>query len=373
MNDIVKKELDKLIESKNQVSYDDILQILESCDQLNDSNIEVIYDYLLDHKVKIELLDDSIDFNDLKEEEESEASKSSSEVIVNDVIKMYVSNMSNYSLLTPEEELKVSLECKSGSKEAKTRLIESNLRLVFSIAKRYIGCGLDFEDLIQEGNLGLMKAVDKFEPSLGFKFSTYATWWIKQSITRALADNGRLIRVPVHTYEQYSKLKKILVILKNDLDREPTDEEILHYINTNNSFKQKKPLEQYDLYLLRNCIQSPVSLATPVGADGDDGDSLLEDFIPNENKSINQDAERYSENNELRRIILDILDKEFTEKEQFIIKKRFGLMDDQIKYTLQDVANELHVTHERVRQIEHKALRKFRKPQYARLLKDFME
>ena len=267
---------------------------------------------------------------------------------------MYLKEIGQIKLLTMEEELELADRIIAGDEEAKATLAEANLRLVVSIAKRYVGRGMLFLDLIQEGNIGLMKAVEKFDVSKGYKFSTYATWWIRQAITRAIADQARTIRVPVHMVETINKLARIQRQLTLELNREPTEDELAKKMNVS----VDKIREIYKI------SQEPVSLETPIG---EEDDSHLGDFIKDEN---NMSPEEYATNEMLKDEIGEVL-LTLTEREEKVIRLRFGLEDGKSR-TLEEVGQMFGVTRERIRQIEAKALRKLRHPSRSRKLKDYM-
>ena len=274
---------------------------------------------------------------------------------INDPVRMYLKEIGQIKLLTTEEELELADRILEGDEEAKTILAEANLRLVVSIAKRYVGRGMLFLDLIQEGNIGLMKAVEKFDVTKGYKFSTYATWWIRQAITRAIADQARTIRVPVHMVETINKLARIQRQLTLELNREPTEEELAKKMNTS----VDKIREIYKI------SQEPVSLETPIG---EEDDSHLGDFIKDEH---NMSPEEYATNEMLKDEISDIL-LTLTEREEKVIRLRFGLEDGKAR-TLEEVGQIFGVTRERIRQIEAKALRKLRHPSRSRKLRDYLD
>jgi len=274
---------------------------------------------------------------------------------INDPVRMYLKEIGQIKLLTMDEELELADRIVNGDEEAKTILAEANLRLVVSIAKRYVGRGMLFLDLIQEGNIGLMKAVEKFDVSKGYKFSTYATWWIRQAITRAIADQARTIRVPVHMVETINKLARIQRQLTLELNREPSEEELAKKMNVS----VEKIREIYKI------SQDPVSLETPIG---EEDDSHLGDFIKDEH---NMSPEDYTTNELLKDEIDDVL-LTLTEREEKVIRLRFGLEDGKAR-TLEEVGQMFGVTRERIRQIEAKALRKLRHPSRSRKLKDYLD
>jgi RNA polymerase primary sigma factor len=272
-----------------------------------------------------------------------------------DPVRMYLKEIGKVPLLTAEEEIELAKRMELGDQEAKKRLAEANLRLVVSIAKRYVGRGMLFLDLIQEGNLGLIKAVEKFDYRKGYKFSTYATWWIRQAITRAIADQARTIRIPVHMVETINKLIRVSRQLLQELGREPTPEEI--------AAEMDMPVERVREIL--KISQEPVSLETPIG---EEEDSHLGDFIQDDNVPVPADAATFTLLKEQLEEVLGTL----TEREQKVLILRFGLEDGRAR-TLEEVGKEFNVTRERIRQIEAKALRKLRHPSRSRKLKDYLE
>ena len=276
------------------------------------------------------------------------------ELTINDPVRMYLKEIGKISLLSLDEETELSKRIAEGDETAKNRLAESNLRLVVSIAKRYVGRGMLFLDLIQEGNIGLMKAVEKFDAEKGYKFSTYATWWIRQAITRAIADQARTIRVPVHMVETINKLSRYQRQLTLELNREPTDEELA----------KKMGMSPDKVREVIKIAQDPVSLETPIG---EEEDSHLGDFVPDES---NMSPEDFTMHEMLKEEIGDVL-LTLTEREEQVLRLRFGL-DDGSPKTLEEVGQMFGVTRERIRQIEAKALRKLRHPSRSRKLKDFL-
>ena len=271
-----------------------------------------------------------------------------------DPVRMYLKEIGKIPLLTPEEETELAKRMADGDEEAKRRMAEANLRLVVSIAKRYVGRGLLFLDLIQEGNLGLIKAVEKFDYTKGYKFSTYATWWIRQAITRAIADQARTIRIPVHMVETINKVIRVSRQLLQELGHEPTPEEIAK--------EMQMPVDKVRDIL--KIAQEPVSLETPIG---EEEDSHLGDFIPDEEASEPSEAASFSL---LREQLMDVLDT-LTPREKKVLELRFGLVDGRTR-TLEEVGKEFNVTRERIRQIEAKALRKLRHPSRSKKLRDFL-
>ncbi len=277
----------------------------------------------------------------------------SSNVMSDDLVKLYLKEIGDYPLLTAEEEIDLAQRIMDGDEAAKTRLAESNLRLVVSIAKRYVGRGLSFLDLIQEGNLGLIKAVDKFDYTKGFKFSTYATWWIRQAITRSIADQSRTIRIPVHMSEVINKTYRVSRTLLQELGREPTEQEIADAMD----------LPASKIREILKVSADPISLDTPIG---EEDDSHLGDFIKDDSVIGPEDAAAYTVLQDQISKLLNTL----TEREQRVLILRFGLKDGRTR-TLEEVGKEFNVTRERIRQIEAKALRKLRHPSRARMLKGY--
>ena len=276
-------------------------------------------------------------------------------VKINDPVRMYLKEIGRVPLLTADEEVSLALKIEQGDQEAKQRLAEANLRLVVSIAKRYVGRGMQFLDLIQEGNMGLMKAVEKFDHRKGFKFSTYATWWIRQAITRAIADQARTIRIPVHMVETINKLIRIQRQLLQELGKEPTPEQIAE--------KMEMPTEKVREIL--KIAQEPVSLETPIG---EEDDSHLGDFIEDQEAASPAEHAAYELLKEQLEDVLDTL----TDREENVLRLRFGIDDGRTR-TLEEVGKVFGVTRERIRQIEAKALRKLRHPSRSKQLKDFLE
>ncbi len=276
------------------------------------------------------------------------------DININDPVRMYLKEIGRISLLSGQEEMDLSVRVSNGDEDAKKILAESNLRLVVSIAKRYVGRGLLFLDLIQEGNIGLMKAVEKFDYDKGFKFSTYATWWIRQAITRALADQARTIRVPVHMVETINKMARIQRQMTLELNREPTEDELA----------KKMGISPEKVREVMKISQDPVSLDTPIG---EEEDSHFGDFVPDKS---NLSPEEYATNEILKEQIKEVL-KTLQKREQEVLELRFGLLDGTC-YTLEEVGKRFNVTRERIRQIEAKALRKLRHPSRAKKLKDFL-
>ena len=305
------------------------------------------------------MLDDDMDIDGLDDEEEVELDKIDLSVpegvSIEDPVRMYLKEIGKVPLLSAEEEIELAKKMEQGDENAKKRLAEANLRLVVSIAKRYVGRGLLFLDLIQEGNLGLIKAVEKFDYRKGYKFSTYATWWIRQAITRAIADQARTIRIPVHMVETINKLIRVSRQLLQELGREPTPEEIAEEMDM--------PVDRVREIL--KISQEPVSLETPIG---EEEDSHLGDFIQDDNVPVPADAAAFTL---LKEQLVEVLGT-LTEREQKVLRLRFGLDDGRAR-TLEEVGKEFNVTRERIRQIEAKALRKLRHPSRSRKLKDYLD
>ena len=305
------------------------------------------------------MLDDDMDIDGLDDEEEVELDKIDLSVpegvSIEDPVRMYLKEIGKVPLLSAEEEIELAKKMEQGDENAKKRLAEANLRLVVSIAKRYVGRGMLFLDLIQEGNLGLIKAVEKFDYRKGYKFSTYATWWIRQAITRAIADQARTIRIPVHMVETINKLIRVSRQLLQELGREPTPEEIAEEMDM--------PVDRVREIL--KISQEPVSLETPIG---EEEDSHLGAFIQDDNVPVPADAAAFTL---LKEQLVEVLGT-LTEREQKVLRLRFGLDDGRAR-TLEEVGKEFNVTRERIRQIEAKALRKLRHPSRSRKLKDYLD
>lgn len=356
-----KSPLAELLEHGKQsgkLTTKEITDALESCsfdaeeiDKLYDdfeaNNIDIVDDFSAD-----EDLDTALDFTDA---DDLDLAISQDAIGIDDPVKIYLKEIGRVPLLNPEEEIELAKRMASGDQSAKRRLSEANLRLVVSIAKRYVGRGMQFLDLIQEGNLGLIKAVEKFDYNKGYKFSTYATWWIRQAITRAIADQARTIRIPVHMVETITKVKKVSSTLLHKNGREATPEEIAEELNL--------PLER-----VREIIrisQDPVSLETPIG---EEEDSHLGDFIPDDEAPAPAEAASLT----LLKEQLDEVLNTLTEREGKVLRLRFGLEDGRQR-TLEEVGKVFNVTRERIRQIEAKALRKLRHPSRSKKLKDFLD
>ena len=328
----------------------DIEQLDKLYETLEANNIELIEDFEPD-------LDINIDLSEVVDKSEDDLDEISYGVDANidDPVKVYLKEIGRVPLLSTDEEILLAEKMLNGDENAKKRLSEANLRLVVSIAKRYVGRGMQFLDLIQEGNLGLIKAVEKFDHSKGFKFSTYATWWIRQAITRAIADQARTIRIPVHMVETITKVKKISSQLLHQNGHEPTAEEIAKEL----SMSVDKVRE------IMRISQEPVSLETPIG---EDEDSHLGDFIPDDEAPAPVDATSHVL---LREQLSEVLGT-LTPREEMVLRLRFGLVDGRSR-TLEEVGKEFNVTRERIRQIEAKALRKLRHPSRSKKLKDFLD
>ena len=363
-----KKKLDELIErgknKKNVLEYQEITETFHEL-KLDEEQYDLIMQIL--EKSDIDIIrthEEEVPDRELETIEDENSEEQDLENIdltipdsvnIEDPVRMYLKEIGKVPLLTAEEEIALAKRMEAGDEDAKKRLAEANLRLVVSIAKRYVGRGMLFLDLIQEGNLGLIKAVEKFDYRKGFKFSTYATWWIRQAITRAIADQARTIRIPVHMVETINKLVRVSRQLLQELGREPTPEEIAD--------KMAIPVER-----VREIIkisQEPVSLETPIG---EEEDSHLGDFIQDDNVPVPADAAAFTLLKEQLHEVLGTL----TEREQKVLRLRFGLDDGRAR-TLEEVGKEFNVTRERIRQIEAKALRKLRHPSRSRKLKDYLD
>ena len=348
-----KQELLELGKKTNTITFEEIAEHLKGLDTDSDL-LDDLYNMFVLNGIEIISPDSSDEEDDDGSTDLLEAVSSNKDIKINDPVRMYLKEIGKINLLTSDEEYEFALQAEEGNEDAKRILAESNLRLVVSIAKRYVGRGMAFLDLIQEGNIGLMKAVDKFNPSKGYKFSTYATWWIRQAITRAIADQARTIRVPVHMVETINKLARVQRQLTQELNREPTEDELAKKLN----ITVEKVRE------VMKISQEPVSLETPIG---EEDDSHLGDFVPDERMMSPEDyatAELLKE--ELDNVLLTL-----TEREEKVLKLRFGLEDGQCR-TLEEVGQIFGVTRERIRQIEAKALRKMRHPSRSKKLKDFL-
>lgn len=357
-------------QKKNVLEYAEVLQFFKGED-LTEEKIEQLYDFMEQNSVDILAIQtdrqEEVDLGDepdnLEELEELESTEELEKmelttpegVSYDDPVRMYLKEIGKIPLLNFEEEVELAKKIENGDEEAKKRLAEANLRLVVSIAKRYVGRGMHFLDLIQEGNMGLIKAVDKFEYQKGYKFSTYATWWIRQAITRAIADQGRTIRIPVHMVETINRIIRVSRDMVQRLGREPSEEELAKELD----------MEVEQVQKIMKIAQEPVSLETPIG---EEEDSHLGDFIQDDNIPVPAEAAAYTL---MREQLLEVLDT-LNERERKVLKLRFGLVDGRSR-TLEEVGKEFHVTRERIRQIEAKALRKLRHPSRSKKLKDYLE
>ncbi len=349
-----KEELVKLGKKQGYITYEELAMALKGLD-LDADSLDELYNVFNENNIPVVSLEEAENPENSSDKILLDDNTLTKDLNINDPVRMYLKEIGQIKLLTTEEELELADRILEGDEEAKTTLAEANLRLVVSIAKRYVGRGMLFLDLIQEGNIGLMKAVEKFDVTKGYKFSTYATWWIRQAITRAIADQARTIRVPVHMVETINKLARIQRQLTLELNREPTEEELAKKMNTSID----KIREIYKI------SQEPVSLETPIG---EEDDSHLGDFIKDEH---NMSPEEYATNEMLKDEISDIL-LTLTEREEKVIRLRFGLEDGKAR-TLEEVGQMFGVTRERIRQIEAKALRKLRHPSRSRKLKDYLD
>ena len=346
-----KELLDSLVtygrEKGGYITSDELCARLEKIDATPEQFDEV-YRHLEGNSISI--------VNDINLESDKDyIEKIIDDVVLDDPVKMYLKDIGRVPLLDPEEEVRLAEAMIKGDEEAKKKLSEANLRLVVSIAKRYVGRGMLFLDLIQEGNLGLMKAVEKFDPTKGFKFSTYATWWIRQAITRAIADQARTIRIPVHMVETINKQIRISRMLLQKLGREPTPEEIADWMGVSEQRVRE----------IQKIAQDPVSLETPIG---EEDDSHLGDFIEDDHASAPSDVAAFTM---LKEQLIGVLDT-LTPREEKVLRLRYGI-DDGRPRTLEEVGKEFNVTRERIRQIEAKALRKLRHPSRSKKLRDFLE
>jgi RNA polymerase primary sigma factor len=355
----VKEQLTLLGKKTGVLAYDDIAEKLATF-ELDSHQMDEFYEHLGDQGVELVGESEESDPNPKelkKDEEEFDLNDLSVPpgVKINDPVRMYLKEIGRVNLLSAEQEVNLALRIEQGDEEAKRSLAEANLRLVVSIAKRYVGRGMLFLDLIQEGNMGLIKAVEKFDYRKGFKFSTYATWWIRQAITRAIADQARTIRIPVHMVETINKLVRVQRQLLQDLGREPTPEEI----------GEDMDLTPEKVREILKIAQEPVSLETPIG---EEDDSHLGDFIEDHEATSPSDHAAYELLKEQLEDVLDTL----TDREENVLRLRFGLDDGRTR-TLEEVGKVFGVTRERIRQIEAKALRKLRHPSRSKRLKDFLE
>ena len=346
----INNEVKKLIsigKQKGRLTYDEVGERLAVECEASAEQMEEVFKILASNGIVI--------YNNMPEYMRDDLDKIMREVSIDDPVKVYLKDIGKVPLLSMEEELELAKRMKEGDEEAKKRLSEANLRLVVSIAKRYVGRGMLFLDLIQEGNMGLMKAVEKFDCTKGFRFSTYATWWIRQAVTRAIADQARTIRIPVHMVETINKLIRANRMLVQKLGREPTVSELSEELQRS----EDKVRE------IQRIAMDPVSLETPIG---EEEDSHLGDFIEDDKAAAPQDVATFTILKEQLMAILDTL----TPREEMVLRLRYGL-DDGHPRTLEEVGKEFHVTRERIRQIEAKALRKLRHPQRSKRLRDYMD
>ena len=347
------KELVEKGKSKGMLTYKEIMDAFDEV-ELEPDQIEKIYETV--ENMGIDVVGDiDAEVQELQNSEEELDLTLPEGISIDDPVRMYLKEIGKVPLLTAEEEIELALGMEAGDNEAKRRLAEANLRLVVSIAKRYVGRGMLFLDLIQEGNLGLIKAVEKFDYRKGFKFSTYATWWIRQAITRAIADQARTIRIPVHMVETINKLIRVSRQLLQELGRDPHPEEIA----------KEMGMSVDKVREIMKISQEPVSLETPIG---EEEDSHLGDFIPDDDVPARAEAAAFTL---LKEQLLDVLDT-LTAREEKVLRLRFGLDDGRAR-TLEEVGREFNVTRERIRQIEAKALRKLRHPSRSKKLKDYLD
>lgn len=347
---IVKKLIEKG-KKNNSLTYKEIMNELEEVD-LNPEQIEKIYEAL--ESMGIEVIGDMHEHEEEVNEKNLDLSVPEG-IAIDDPVRMYLKEIGKVPLLLPEEEVDLAQKIEKGDQIAKKKLAEANLRLVVSIAKRYVGRGMLFLDLIQEGNLGLIKAVEKFDYRKGYKFSTYATWWIRQAITRAIADQARTIRIPVHMVETINKLVRVSRQLLQELGREPQPDEVAKIM--------EMPVDK--VRDIMKIAQEPVSLETPIG---EEEDSHLGDFIPDDEAPAPAEAAAFTM---LKEQLINVLDT-LTPREEKVLRLRFGLDDGRAR-TLEEVGKEFNVTRERIRQIEAKALRKLRHPSRSKKLKDYLD
>lgn len=347
------KDLIERGKKKGMLSYKEIMDTLEEID-LDPDQIEKVYENV--ENLGIEVTGDiEEELEEIKQEEQEIDLSIPEGISLDDPVRMYLKEIGKVPLLNPDEETVLAQRMSEGDIEARRRLAEANLRLVVSIAKRYVGRGMLFLDLIQEGNLGLIKAVEKFDYQKGYKFSTYATWWIRQAITRAIADQARTIRIPVHMVETINKLIRVSRQLLQEMGRDPMPEEIAKEMGM--SIEKVREIQKI--------AQEPVSLETPIG---EEDDSHLGDFIPDDDAPAPADAASFSL---LKEQLVDVLST-LTPREEKVLRLRFGLDDGRAR-TLEEVGKEFQVTRERIRQIEAKALRKLRHPSRSKKLKDYLD
>lgn len=350
-----KKELLELgKKNDNKITFEELAEHLKGIEPDSDS-LDELYNLFVQNGIEIVSTENHEE--EVDEDDDGEIiinDNSTKDIKINDPVRMYLKEIGRINLLTSEEEYEYALQVEEGNEDAKRILAESNLRLVVSIAKRYVGRGMAFLDLIQEGNIGLMKAVEKFNPSKGYKFSTYATWWIRQAITRAIADQARTIRVPVHMVETINKLARVQRQLTQELNREPSEKELA----------EKLGITEEKVREVMKISQEPVSLETPIG---EEDDSHLGDFVPDERM---MSPEEYATAELLKEELSGVLET-LTEREEKVLRLRFGLDDGQCR-TLEEVGQIFGVTRERIRQIEAKALRKMKHPSRSKRLKDFL-
>ena len=344
LNDILKKLIEEY-GPKGSITTNNLCDIMEKYDT-TPNQMDFVYKSVAD--AGIQIIDEAERDKELYEQ-------ALSDIGLDDPVKMYLKDIGRVPLLSVDDEIELARKMQEGDEEAKKKLSEANLRLVVSIAKRYVGRGMLFLDLIQEGNLGLMKAVEKFDYQKGFKFSTYATWWIRQAITRAIADQARTIRIPVHMVETINRLTRASRVLLQQLGREPTPDEIARELNM--------PVER--VREIQKIAQDPVSLETPIG---EEEDSHLGDFIEDDRATTPSDSVAFTM---LKEQLLGVLDT-LTPREEKVLRLRYGI-DDGKPRTLEEVGREFNVTRERIRQIEAKALRKLRHPSRSKKLKDFLD
>ncbi len=363
---LLEERLPKLLElakkKKNILEYQEIVDFFGSIN-LTGEQYDRILEYLEFNKIDVLQITNDTELDILNEEIEDSMNidieemglSLTDEISVEDPVRMYLKEIGKVPLLSSGEEIELAKRIEAGDAQAKKILAEANLRLVVSVAKHYVGRGMLFLDLIQEGNLGLIKAVEKFDYRKGYKFSTYATWWIRQAITRSIADQARTIRIPVHMVETINKLVRVSRNMVQELGREPTAEELSDRLNM--------PLDK--VCEIMKIAQDPVSLETPVG---DEEDTHLGDFIPDNHMPVPSEVATYSL---LRKQLEEVL-KTLTEREERVVRLRFGLNDGRAR-TLEEVGKEFNVTRERIRQIEAKALRKLKHPTRSRILKDYLD